>query len=153
VVALGRRRYKGRLEERIGVAGSPANALYAVRAFLRGNRNVVTLGVTLRSVGIPSSLRLERPLFVSFDPPDLRWSPEPGGPYPAFRGTMQVRESDGRTQLVLVGRYEAPPGRFAAAFDSSAGKRLAHATARALLAQFKNALETDLTTVKLVFRV
>lgn len=73
---------------------------------------------------------------MHFDQPwTLHWSPAGGGPYPDFDGEMTVRADEDYTSclLELEGGYRPPGGALGEAFDAVAGRKIASATARALL--------------------
>lgn len=73
---------------------------------------------------------------MHFDQPwKLHWSPAGGGPYPDFDGELTVRADEDYTSclLELQGAYRPPGGLAGEAFDTVAGRKIASATARALL--------------------
>jgi hypothetical protein len=81
---------------------------------------------------------------LKFDEPWLvHWTPEGGGPYPDFDGTLTVRadESYRRAVLELRGEYKPPLGTFGQAFDLVIGAKIAAGTARALLAEIGTLME------------
>lgn len=66
----------------------------------------------------------------------IRWSPEPGGIYPSFKGRLRAyaNESDGTTILELTGNYAPPLGAAGLAFDHVLGRKITSDTAHDLLA-------------------
>jgi hypothetical protein len=83
---------------------------------------------------------------MHFDHPwSLHWTPEGGGPYPDFDGELTVRADEDYTSsiLELVGEYRPPGGALGAAFDWVAGRRIASATAQALLREIGNGMITE----------
>jgi len=73
---------------------------------------------------------------MHFDQPwNVTWTPQGGGPYPTFAGTLTVRADEdwNVAALELDGRYEPPLGIVGKAFDLLLGARLATTTAEALL--------------------
>lgn len=156
-----KRCYKSPIEERIVVASPSSLALSGIEAHL--NNNTLDLTMPLRQLGLPTSLQLSREVSVTFvarpnrsligrrhDRLELRWTPQPRGPYPSFEGTLTVLPVGAETELVLEGGYTPPLGHFGAAFDAWLGERIARATARALLQQLKTVLEREYSTVKSV---
>ncbi len=81
---------------------------------------------------------------MHFDQPwEVRWTPEGGGPYPDFDGTLTVRaDEDYNTAILeLSGEYTPPGGALGAAFDRALGSRIASATAQSLLEQIATGME------------
>jgi hypothetical protein len=65
----------------------------------------------------------------------VRWTPERGGMYPSFEGTLRVlpgRHSYSST-FELVGHYTPPLGVLGIGFDAAIGHRVAEATMKYLL--------------------
>lgn len=80
---------------------------------------------------------------MHFDQPwRVHWEPQ-GGPYPVFDGELTVRADENyeSSLLELKGSYEPPGGALGAAFDDVLGKRIATATAQALLERVGAELE------------
>lgn len=128
------------------------------REYLRGtleaaaqDKTVETLPLTAALSFVPGALeknvlvRYERgsdPLH--FDEPwNVFWSPEGGGPYPDFSGTLTVRadESYRGAVLELTGDYVPPLGTVGRAFDMVLGSKIASSTAKALLEQIAVRME------------
>lgn len=82
---------------------------------------------------------------MHFDEPwRVFWTPEGGGAYPDFAGELTVRtgESYRRSILELRGEYEPPPSSPDTAFDVVLGAKIAALTARELLAQIAERIES-----------
>ena len=80
---------------------------------------------------------------MHFDQPwRLNWKPK-SGPYPEFDGELTVRADENyeSSQLELEGSYRPPGGVAGAAFDAAIGRRIAAATAYALLERVGAELE------------
>lgn len=73
---------------------------------------------------------------MHFDEPwTVCWTPEPGGVYPAFSGTLTVRaDEDYRAAILeLEGAYSPPMGTAGRLFDKALGQRIARLTMQTLL--------------------
>jgi hypothetical protein len=73
---------------------------------------------------------------MHFDEPwTVQWTPEPGGVYPAFSGTLTVRadETYSGSILELEGQYSPPLGTAGKMFDKAFGQRIAGLTMQTLL--------------------
>lgn len=71
-----------------------------------------------------------------FDEPwSVCWTPEPGGVYPAFSGTLTVRADEDYTSAILEleGTYSPPMGAAGKVFDKTLGRRIAGLTMQSLL--------------------
>lgn len=80
---------------------------------------------------------------MHFDQPwRVHWKPK-SGPYPEFDGELTVRADENyeSSLLELQGSYLPPGGAAGAAFDAAIGKRIASATAQALLERVGAELE------------
>jgi len=76
----------------------------------------------------------------------LSWDPE-DQTVPRFTGTLAASEKDGgKTTFTLDGTYTPPLGVAGAAFDLVVGRKIASATARALLEDIKRFVESDFQT-------
>jgi hypothetical protein len=81
---------------------------------------------------------------MHFDQPwRLHWEPK-AGPYPRFDGELTVRADENyeSSQLELKGTYRPPGGKLGEAFDAAVGRRIASATAQALLERTGAELES-----------
>jgi hypothetical protein len=78
----------------------------------------------------------------------LSWDPQ-DQTVPRFAGTLtSVEKGAGKTALTLEGTYTPPLGIAGAAFDLVAGRKIAAATARALLEDIKQFIESDFQTAR-----
>jgi hypothetical protein len=78
----------------------------------------------------------------------LSWDPQDRS-VPQFAGTLCAGEKDpGSTTLTLEGTYTPPLGVAGAAFDLVAGRKIASATAHALLEDIKAFIEDDYRTAR-----
>lgn len=115
-------------------------------------KSVQTLPLTAPLTFVPGTLeknvlvRYERgsdPLH--FDEPwNVYWTPEGGGPYPDFSGELTVRadESYRGALLELTGDYAPPFGAVGRAFDMVIGAKIASSTAKSLLRQIGDSMES-----------
>ena len=110
-----------------------------------GPERTLPLRVRLHDIGLPSQLTLERDVRARLHrlPAEeipttgfhITWAAVGGGPYPRFTGWLFLHRggSDSTSILELEGTYAAPFGPFGAFFDAAIGKKIAEATAAALL--------------------
>lgn len=73
---------------------------------------------------------------MHFDEPwTVCWTPEPGGVYPRFAGTLTVRADEDYTGAILEleGTYAPPMGAAGRLFDKALGQRIAALTMKTLL--------------------
>ena len=80
---------------------------------------------------------------MHFDQPwKVHWSPVGGGPYPDFDGEITVRADEDYTTCLLEiqGEYRPQGVALGEAFDAVVGRKVASATARALLDQLAHDL-------------
>jgi hypothetical protein len=88
---------------------------------------------------------------MHFDQPwNVHWSPVGGGPYPDFDGQITVRADEDYTSCILEiqGEYRPPGGAAGKAFDAVVGRKIASATARALLEQIARDLIERYQTIQ-----
>ena len=136
-------------------------AMDAIMRRLRAKKNRVMLTVSLKALGLGSSIGLEREVQVSFvpyrghkgerllhDELQLQWEPTGGGPYPTFSGSLKMRPLGLETEITLGGEYKPPLGAVGEVFDAVVGKRISSETANALLASLKTEIEADFAAVK-----
>ncbi len=73
----------------------------------------------------------------------LHWEAEGGGPYPVYDGELRIGADDDYDAfwLVLTGVYAAPGGFAGKLFDAVAGRSIAAASARGLLAEMRTQIE------------
>ena len=72
----------------------------------------------------------------------LVWKPEHRTAFPDFRGMLTVRPKERGAWLRLQGKYEPPFGLAGKVFDAVAGNRIANRTARRLLNEVIEDVET-----------
>ncbi|MBV8344050.1 MAG: hypothetical protein JO190_03525 [Candidatus Eremiobacteraeota bacterium] len=149
------------LKEAIDVACPRFYALHHAERFFTVHRRdrtpgMLTLRVDLSSLGLPGSSqalhevrvtheltedRGEKKLALSWDPADKT--------VPRFSGALTSAEkAPGLTTLTLQGTYTPPLGIAGKAFDLVVGRKVAAATARALLEDIKQFVESDFETAK-----
>jgi hypothetical protein len=130
----------------------------------RGNTDGDIARLSLRAdVPVPGShdgVRLERTAIATLKPLHkpgemlphygVTWTPERGGPFPAFSGDLAIENADDYNTfyLVLRGTYAPPLGAVGAAFDAVVGHRIAQSTARNLLATIADSIEADFLAVE-----
>jgi hypothetical protein len=116
---------------------------------------VVELRAPARALGLPGHAAFEKRVVakLTYDRDadelnrivSLSWTPEGGGPYPAFSGTVvadAAMDSEGSV-VSIAGRY-APPGGIAGdVFDALVGRRIARATIRELLERIRDGIEAE----------
>ncbi len=113
------------------------------------------LTVDMSRVGLPGKVQARHDVRMSYrilkdaaghDVIDLTWDPDDRF-VPSFAGSLSgERRDDGYSGLSLAGTYEAPFGAIGAMFDAVLGRRIAAATARALLEDVKRFVESDYQT-------
>lgn len=117
----------------------------SLEAVAKENR-ITTLGLTAGALAKPVLVTYKHGSdAMHFDEPWLiHWTPEGGGPYPDFDGELTVRADDSyrNSLLELRGEYVPPLGAVGEVFDFALGSRIAAATARALLQQIAEHMET-----------
>ena len=128
------------------------------REYLRDSLEAAVDGKTVQSLPLTAPLAfvpgtLEKNVLVRYErgkdplhfdePWDVYWTPEGGGPYPDFAGTLTVRadESYRAAVLELQGDYVPPFGTVGRAFDMVLGAKIASATAKDLLRQIARVME------------
>ena len=81
---------------------------------------------------------------MHFDEPwHVSWTPQGGGPFPDFNGSLTVRadEKYEAAILELSGEYTPPLGVAGRAFDAALGHTIATVTAQSLLANLAGGME------------
>lgn len=75
----------------------------------------------------------------------IHWTPEPGGIYPSFEGTLSAQRSeiDDATVLELAGEYIPPLGAAGEAFDHLMGRKLTSQTAHDVLENLAEAMRAQ----------
>ncbi|MGC1380764.1 MAG: hypothetical protein WA814_07045 [Candidatus Baltobacteraceae bacterium] len=144
------------LTETIDVECAPFYAMHHVERFFTTPRRdhvpgMLTLRIDLASLKLPGTsqarhdVRVTHSLVEEDGKPKLAisWDPD-DQTVPRFSGTLSTQEkAAGLTTLTLDGAYTPPMGIAGAAFDLVAGRKIAAATARALLADMKQFIESD----------
>jgi hypothetical protein len=110
------------------------------------------LTVDMSRVGLPGKVQARHDVHVRYkiskdaaghDTIDLTWDPDDRF-VPSFTGSLSgIRTDDGMSDLTLEGTYEAPFGAIGAVFDAVLGRRIAAATAQAVLHDIKQFVEAD----------
>ncbi len=110
------------------------------------------LTVDLSTAGLPGKIQASHDVRVNYAirrGPDgqegiaLAWDPDDRF-VPHFDGMLSGdRLVDGKSRLTLSGKYTAPLGAVGAVFDAVLGKKIAAATAVALLHDIKKFIESD----------
>ncbi|HTX03484.1 MAG TPA: hypothetical protein VMD07_07370 [Candidatus Acidoferrales bacterium] len=136
-------------------------ALDSIVRRLRVKQHRLKLSVSLAKLGFGANLGIDRDVEVKFVPvhghkgerilhDELQfvWEPAGGGPFPTFTGSLRMHPLGLHTEIVLSGEYKPPFGVVGEAFDAVIGKRIAEATAQALLDTLQQELEADFSAVK-----
>ncbi len=149
------------LKEAIEVACPTFYALHHAERFFTVHRrdrapDVLMLRVDLSSLGLPGSSQALHEVRVTHALTEdkgqkglaLTWDPQ-DKTVPRFSGTLTSSESaPGTTTLTLEGTYTPPLGIAGKAFDLIVGRKMAAATARALLEDIKQFVEADFQTAR-----
>jgi hypothetical protein len=149
------------LKEAIDVACPTFYALHHAERFFTVHRRdrtpgVLTLRVDLSSLGLPGSSQALHEVSVTVEPTEeqgqkrlaITWDPKDKS-VPRFSGALKSGEqAPGTTRLTLEGTYTPPLGVAGKAFDLVVGRKIAAATARALLEDIKQFVESDFATAK-----
>jgi hypothetical protein len=149
------------LHETIDVQCPPFYAMHHAERFFTVHRRDHTPGtlilrVDLSSLKMPGTSEARHEVRVTHERVEedgrarlrLSWDPR-DQTVPQFAGTLSSREKDpGTTTLVLGGSYKPPLGVAGAAFDLVVGRKIAASTARALLADIKEFIESDYRTAR-----
>jgi hypothetical protein len=149
------------LKESIDAECSTFYALHHAERFFSVHRrdrtpDTLMLRVDLSSLGLPGASRAYHEVRVMHEMTEkegkkglaLAWDPQ-DETVPRFRGTLTCGEkAPGVTTLTLEGAYTPPLGVAGKAFDLIVGRKIAAATARALLEDIKQFVEADYKTAK-----
>lgn len=149
------------LKESIDVECAPFYALHHVERFFSVPRRDYTPGrLTLRldlaSLKLPGAVQARHEVRVNHALAEeggqkklaISWDPE-DQVVPRFTGTLTTAAKEtGITTLTLDGEYSPPGGIAGAAFDLVVGRKVAAATAQALLADMKAFVESDFRTAR-----
>jgi len=116
---------------------------------------IFSLTIDLSDVGFPGKVQARHDVHMHYtirkdaekhDVIDLRWDPDDRF-VPTFDGTLSGERLDGgNSRLRLAGTYDAPLGRVGVVFDAILGRRIAAATANALLREIKQFVDADYKT-------
>ena len=111
-----------------------------------------TLTLDVAKIGLPAEIQAQHDVRMQYSirknaqPGDviaLTWDPDDRF-LPSFDGELHGEQlRPGAAKLVLAGRYDAPMGALGAVFDAVLGRRIAAATAAALLHDVKQFVESD----------
>jgi len=137
----------------------PAQGGRRLEDFLRAHGNHepdiarLDLRLNFSIPGLPRPFTIQKSVIATFSAEPLSadmiphyrvsWAPSEGGPFPLFGGTLSIagNEDYEHFMLILTGSYEPPIGIAGGAFDALAGRFIARATARDLLAQIRDSIE------------
>jgi uncharacterized protein YndB with AHSA1/START domain len=149
------------LKETIDVECPTFYAMHHAERFFTVHRRDVTPGmltlrVDLSRLKLPGTsqalheVRVQHELIEADDAKHiaLSWDPEDQS-VPRFSGTLSCQAKDaGETTLTLDGTYTPPLGIAGAAFDLILGRKIAAATARGLLEDIRQFIESDFQTAR-----
>ena len=149
------------LRETIDVQCPPFYAMHHAERFFTVHRRdhtpgTLTLRVDLSSLKLPGTSEARHEVHVTHERVEegahqklrLTWDPE-DQTVPRFAGALSSSEKDpGTATLLLEGSYKPPLGVAGAAFDLVVGRKIAAATARALLSDIKAFIESDYQTAR-----
>lgn len=149
------------LRETIEVLCPPFYVMHHAERFFTVHRRdhtpgTLTLRVDLSSLKLPGTSEARHDVHVTHERVDedgrrtlrLSWDPQ-DQTVPQFSGTLSSSEKDpGTATLLLEGTYKPPMGMAGAAFDLVVGRKIAAATARALLGDIKAFIESDYQTAR-----
>jgi hypothetical protein len=158
---VGRKRIMSDLKGTIDVECPTFYALHHAERFFTLRRRdhtpgMLTLRVDLSSLKLPGSSQARHDVRVRHELREIQgkkqlalaWDPE-DQTVPRFAGTLTAGEkAPGETTLTLEGGYEPPLGVAGKAFDLVVGRKIALATARALLDDLKQFIELDYKAAK-----
>lgn len=149
------------IRETIDVKCSPFYAMHHVQRFFTAPRRdhapgMLTLRVDLSKLKLPGTSQARHDVHVTHELVQeegtsklaLSWDPQ-DQTVPRFAGTLRaVEKGAGITMLTLDGTYTPPLGVVGAAFDLVLGRKIASATARAVLEDIKQFMESDFDTAR-----
>jgi len=149
------------LRETIDVLCPPFYAMHHAERFFTVHRRdhtpgTLTLRVDLSSLKFPGTSEARHEVRVTHERVEedghgklrLSWDPQ-DQTVPQFAGTLSSCEKGpGTATLLLEGTYKPPLGVAGAAFDLVVGRKIAAATARALLGDIKEFIESDYRTAQ-----
>lgn len=147
----------GTLREEIDVKCPPHYLIHHVVRYFMVHRRDQTSGtfsltVDISKVGLPGKVQARHDVRMRYkiakganlqDEIILTWDPDDRF-VPKFAGALSgKRLESGESRLTLGGQYNAPFGPMGAVFDVILGRRIAAATASALLQDMKRFIELD----------
>jgi len=110
-----------------------------------------TLSVPFEEIGLPKVGTLARDVCATLGDPDfkstlvripLAWRVPDSTAFPVFHGFIEVQSlATDQIQLAILGYYQPPFGTLGVVFDAIAGRKIAEATIRHLLAEISHAME------------
>ena len=130
-------------------------AIEWVQRYFDDRQHVVSIGLPLRALGIPTFVRIYRNVRVELHSVAIRtpytprvetalhvaWHVTHGGPFPTFSGVLTARARATQATLHFEGTYE-PPFRLAGTlFDRILGHQIAQASVETLLHDIKRFIE------------
>jgi len=136
---------RGDLEASIDVPCSQTAAIVWAHRYFDERHSIVSIGIPLHKLGLPTSVHVYRNVIVYFDVvPDrsaspkqsaiqLSWKPTHGGAFPALTGTITSRANVSNATLYFNGRYRPPFGVAGMLFDRIIGRYIARIATQELL--------------------
>jgi hypothetical protein len=142
-----------RIRDEIAVACPLTEAFEYVRGHFYNLNGFVPSSAQITLRAPLGEMTLDRDVFISLQTKSgpnaarrgfiISWEPTGGGPYPRFDGSLDLRVADAASCIMeLSGSYDPPlsvPGK---AFDAAVGRRIATASAGALLATLRDTIES-----------
>ena len=134
-----------RIEVAVDVPSAQAAAIVWVHRYFDERHNIVSIGIPLHKLGLPTSVHVYRNVIVDFDVvPDpfvsprqsairLSWKPTHGGAFPALTGNVTSEANFPKTTLRFAGRYRPPFGVAGMLFDRIIGRYIARIAMQELL--------------------
>lgn len=134
---------------------SQSAAIVFTHRYFDERHNIVSIGIPLRTLGIPTSIHIFRNVIVHFEVvPDrsdlalprrsalrISWKPTHGGAFPELAGTITSSARGAGATLYFRGRYRPPFGLMGKVFDRIIGRYVARVAIRALLADIERFIE------------
>lgn len=133
------------LEAAVDVPCSQAAAIVWAHRYFDERHNIVSIGIPLYKLGLPTSVHIYRNVIVYFDLiPDrsasprhsairLSWKPTHGGAFPALTGNITSSANVTDATLHFSGRYRPPFGIAGMLFDRLIGRHIARIATQELL--------------------
>ncbi|GAC1499287.1 MAG: hypothetical protein NVS1B2_22910 [Vulcanimicrobiaceae bacterium] len=125
------------------------------RSYFDDRERVVSIGLPLRALGLPTFLRVYRNAVVEIrdvtvrkgstprheDALHVSWRVTHGGPFPTFSGVLTARADTMHAVLDFDGTYAPPFGIVGGVFDRFVGRHIARASVETLLHDMKRYIE------------